>query len=166
MRASLRGRDELAARVQQALALPTKKEAEHIVDAVIGSLEATLLNNLGAERVHAEAGQLRQVLSPAQAGDSQEDSVHGRDDTDEGQTEGQVRQLGGIAAVRTSSPKMTPAGVSSRPVSLWHVAQQASTYSRPNAAIWRNRKTGRPPTPDCSVCNAKSPAGLRGTQPR
>ncbi len=49
MRASLRGREELAARVQQALALPTKKEAEHIVDAVIGSLEATLLNNLGED---------------------------------------------------------------------------------------------------------------------
>src|ERR1017187_6985945 len=49
MRASLRGRDELAARVQQALALTTKKEAEHIVDAVIASLEATLLNNLGAD---------------------------------------------------------------------------------------------------------------------
>jgi nucleoid DNA-binding protein len=47
MRASLRGRDELTARVQQALALLTKKEAEYIVDAVIGSLEATLLNNLG-----------------------------------------------------------------------------------------------------------------------
>ena len=29
------------------LVLPTKKEAEHIVDAVIGSLETTLLNNLG-----------------------------------------------------------------------------------------------------------------------
>ena len=37
----------MAARVQQALALTSKKEAEHIVDAVIGSLEATLLNNLG-----------------------------------------------------------------------------------------------------------------------
>jgi nucleoid DNA-binding protein len=49
MRASLRGRDELAARVQQALLLPTKKEAEHIVDAVIGSLEATLLNNLASD---------------------------------------------------------------------------------------------------------------------
>ena len=49
MRASLRGRDELAARVQQALALTSKKEAEHIVDAVIGSLEATLLNNLGTD---------------------------------------------------------------------------------------------------------------------
>src|ERR1700690_2890590 len=49
MRASLRGGDELAARVQQALALPTKKEAEHIVDAVIGMLEATLLNNLGTD---------------------------------------------------------------------------------------------------------------------
>jgi len=31
------------------LSLPTKKEAEHIVDAVIGSLEATLLNNLGTD---------------------------------------------------------------------------------------------------------------------
>jgi len=49
MRASLRGREELAVRVQQALALPTKKEAEHVVDAVIGSLEATLLNNLATD---------------------------------------------------------------------------------------------------------------------
>src|ERR1700690_409170 len=49
MRASLRGRDELTARVQQALALLTKKEAEYIVDAVIGSLEATLLNNLATD---------------------------------------------------------------------------------------------------------------------
>ncbi len=47
MRASVGGRDELAARVQQALMLPTKKQAEQIVDVVIDSLEATLLNNLG-----------------------------------------------------------------------------------------------------------------------
>jgi nucleoid DNA-binding protein len=39
----------LAARVQQALALPTRKEAEHVINVVIGSLEATLLNNLGAD---------------------------------------------------------------------------------------------------------------------
>ena len=49
MRASLRGRDELAARVQQALALPTKKEAEMVVDAVVEALEATLLNNLATD---------------------------------------------------------------------------------------------------------------------
>ena len=49
MRESLRGREELAVRVQQALALPTKKEAEQVVDAVIGSLEATLLNNLATD---------------------------------------------------------------------------------------------------------------------
>ena len=50
MRASLKsGRDELAARVQQALAVPTKKGAEYIVNAVIESLEATLLNNLGTD---------------------------------------------------------------------------------------------------------------------
>ena len=46
MRTSLRGREELAARVQQALALPTKKEAEMIVETVVAALEATLLNNL------------------------------------------------------------------------------------------------------------------------
>jgi len=49
MRASVGGRDELATRVQQALMLPTKKQAEQIVDVVIGSLEATLLNNLGTD---------------------------------------------------------------------------------------------------------------------
>jgi nucleoid DNA-binding protein len=49
MRASLRGREELAGRVQQALALPTKKEAVMVVDVVLGALEATLLNNLGVD---------------------------------------------------------------------------------------------------------------------
>ena len=46
MRASLSGLEELAGRVQQALALPTKKEAETVVDTVIAALEATMLNNL------------------------------------------------------------------------------------------------------------------------
>jgi len=49
MRASLKGRDEVAVRVQIALALPTKKEAEHVVNAVITSLETTLLNHLGTD---------------------------------------------------------------------------------------------------------------------
>src|ERR1700722_538264 len=49
MPASLRGREELAARVQQALALPTKKGAEMLVDTVVAALEATLLNNLGTD---------------------------------------------------------------------------------------------------------------------
>jgi hypothetical protein len=35
MRASLRGREELTWRVQQALALPTKKEAEMVVETVV-----------------------------------------------------------------------------------------------------------------------------------
>ena len=39
----------MAARVQQALALPTKKEAEMVVDAVVAALEATLVNNLGTD---------------------------------------------------------------------------------------------------------------------
>lgn len=56
MRASVGGRNELVSRVQQALALPTKKEAEHVVDAVIGSLEATLLNNLGTDGLTLKLG--------------------------------------------------------------------------------------------------------------
>ncbi len=49
MRASLTGREELIARVQQALALATKKEAEAVLDTVVAALEATLLNNLGTD---------------------------------------------------------------------------------------------------------------------
>jgi len=49
MRASVGGRDELALRVQQALDVPTKKQAQMIVAAVVSALEATLLNNLGAD---------------------------------------------------------------------------------------------------------------------
>lgn len=49
MRASIGGRYELAERVQTALSLPTKKEAEYVVNAVIGSVETTLLNHLGTD---------------------------------------------------------------------------------------------------------------------
>lgn len=49
MRASVGGQQELAMRVQQALALATKKEAEIVVDAVVTALEATLLNNLESD---------------------------------------------------------------------------------------------------------------------
>jgi nucleoid DNA-binding protein len=47
MRASLRVRDELVGRVQQAMELLTKKEAEMIVNTVVSCIEHTLLNNLG-----------------------------------------------------------------------------------------------------------------------
>jgi nucleoid DNA-binding protein len=49
MGASVGGRDELAMRVQKGLMLPTKKQAGLIVDVVVDSLEATLLNNLGVD---------------------------------------------------------------------------------------------------------------------
>jgi nucleoid DNA-binding protein len=49
MRASIRGRDELTARVLTALSLPTKKEAEHVVNTVIRCLEDTLLNHLSTD---------------------------------------------------------------------------------------------------------------------
>jgi nucleoid DNA-binding protein len=44
-----RGRDEWAGRVQPALTLSTKKEAEYIVNTVISCIEHTLLNNLGTD---------------------------------------------------------------------------------------------------------------------
>lgn len=40
------GRDELTVRVQQALNLATKKEAENIINVVVSALESTLLHNL------------------------------------------------------------------------------------------------------------------------
>jgi nucleoid DNA-binding protein len=49
VRTNPEGRDELSERVQRALSLATKKEAEHVVSTVIGSLEATLLNHLGTD---------------------------------------------------------------------------------------------------------------------
>jgi nucleoid DNA-binding protein len=50
MRASVRkGRDELAGRVQAALCLSTKREAEHVVNAVVSCLECTLLNHLATD---------------------------------------------------------------------------------------------------------------------
>jgi nucleoid DNA-binding protein len=49
MRASIGGREELAVTVQRALALATKKQAAHVIDAVIESLEITLLNHLGTD---------------------------------------------------------------------------------------------------------------------
>jgi len=58
MRASVGGREELSARVQQALALGTKKEAMMVVDAVVSALEATLLNNLEVDGFTLKLGSL------------------------------------------------------------------------------------------------------------
>ena len=62
MRTSLRGREELAARVQKALALTTKKEAETVVETVVSALEATLLNNLGADGFTLKLGSFGKFL--------------------------------------------------------------------------------------------------------
>jgi len=44
------GREELTERVRQALDLSTKKDAEEVIDKVIGALEATLLANLDKDK--------------------------------------------------------------------------------------------------------------------
>jgi len=44
------GREELTGLVQQALSLPTKKEAENVIDTVLSALETTLLNNLDKDK--------------------------------------------------------------------------------------------------------------------
>ena len=50
MQASLRrGRDELVVRVQVAMCLPKKKEADAVIHAVVSCLESTLLHNLNAD---------------------------------------------------------------------------------------------------------------------
>lgn len=79
MRASLRrGRDEVVLRIQQVLNVSTKKEAEHIFNATIDCLEATLLNNLGSDgftiklnsfgkfSVRHKPGILRKILFPGE----------------------------------------------------------------------------------------------------
>ncbi len=48
----------MVARVQQALTLPTKKEAERVVEAVVAALEATLLDNLGTDGFTLKLGSL------------------------------------------------------------------------------------------------------------
>ena len=52
----LKTNPELCARVQQALSLETKKEAEIAVGAVIAALEQTLLNNLSVEGFSLKLG--------------------------------------------------------------------------------------------------------------
>ncbi len=56
MRTSLGSREELSVTVQRALALATKKEAAHVIDAVVWSLETTLLNNLGTDEFTLKLG--------------------------------------------------------------------------------------------------------------
>jgi len=74
MGASLRGREELTVRVQQPLALATKKEAEIIVETVVAAVEATLnnlesdgftlrLGGFGKFSVRHKPGILREFLS-------------------------------------------------------------------------------------------------------
>src|ERR1700740_838614 len=58
MRASVGGREELVSRVQQMLALPTKKEAEMVVETVVAALEATLLNSLHTDGFTLKLGSL------------------------------------------------------------------------------------------------------------
>jgi nucleoid DNA-binding protein len=50
MQASVRkGREELAMRVQAAMCLPTKKQADAVIDTVVSCLESTLLQNLNSD---------------------------------------------------------------------------------------------------------------------
>ena len=100
MRASVGGRDELASRVQQALLLATKKQAEQIVDVVIGSLESTLLNNLGIDGFTLKLGSFGKFSVRHRPGILRLIPFTGETILTKDQAEGQVRQLGGASAVR------------------------------------------------------------------
>jgi hypothetical protein len=65
---------------------------------VVAAIEATLLNNLGSNGFTLKLASFGKFSGPPQGGDTQEDSVHGRDDPDKGQTEDHVRQSWGPAA--------------------------------------------------------------------
>lgn len=52
------GREEFVLRVQTALALPTKKQAEELVAVFISCLEDTLLHHLGEDRFAIKLGGL------------------------------------------------------------------------------------------------------------
>ena len=94
MRASLRGRDELAGRVQQALALPTKKEAEMIVETVVAALEVTLLNNLGTDGFTLKLGSFGKFSVRHKPGIRRKIGFTRTDHPDEDEADDQIRQLG------------------------------------------------------------------------
>ena len=83
MRASVGGRNELAARVQQALAAADQEGSRAYCQRGRQLRRSNVAEQSRDGWVHAQAEQLWQILSPSQTGDSQEDSIHGRDDTDE-----------------------------------------------------------------------------------
>jgi hypothetical protein len=83
--------DEVAARIQQALCLATKKEADHILDAVTDCIEATLLNYLGSDGFNS----FWQVLGEAQGRNTAEDPFHRRGKADPAKAKDPVREFGG-----------------------------------------------------------------------
>ena len=90
----------MAVRVQRALSLPTKKEAEHVVNAVIRAGDDPAQSS-GRRWIHTEAQQLWQISCASQAGDLPEGWIHWRNHSDENEAEDQVHQFGGAAATGT-----------------------------------------------------------------
>jgi len=99
MRASLSGRHELCTRVQRALALATKKEAEMIVETVVTALEATLLNNLGTDGFTQKLGTFGKFSVRHKAGILRKVGFSGQTIVTMGSTDGQVRESGDTAAI-------------------------------------------------------------------
>jgi hypothetical protein len=93
-RARLRGREELAARVQQALALADQERSRARRKHGYRELGDHSAQSSGRGRIHAEAQHLRQVLRALQAGDSPEDWVHWTGHPDKDAAEGQIHQFG------------------------------------------------------------------------
>jgi len=118
MRASVRGRDELAARVRQGLMLPTKKQAEQIVDVVIASLESTLLNNLGTNGFTLKLGSFGKFSVRHKPGILRKIPFTGATILDQRQTKGQAREFGGASAARVRDLGSCSRTRSNRPLSI------------------------------------------------
>jgi nucleoid DNA-binding protein len=96
MRASVSGQQELAMRVQQALGLATKKEAAMVVEGVITALEATFLNNLESDGFTLKLSRFGKFSVRHKPGILRKIPFTGENYPDEGSTEGQVHQFGGV----------------------------------------------------------------------
>src|SRR5437879_614749 len=106
MRASVGGRSELASRVQLALMLPTKKQAEQIVSVVVDSLEATLLNNLAVDGFTLKLGSFGKFSVRHKCGIRRRIPFTGETILTKDKAEDQVCELRGASPVREGLPQL------------------------------------------------------------
>ena len=84
------GMEELALRVQAALSLATKKEAELLVNIFVSCLEDTLVQHLPEDGFLFQAKRIREIYRPPQTLGAQEDRFQRRDPRDTSEAHGKI----------------------------------------------------------------------------